>query len=140
MKRILFLALGFLLTTGGLHAVEEQPFGADFPQLDGDATGQWWMPRGNKKPRLMVPRDQVMAFAVYTHDRGVLKLTAQLYPLLPDEPRQVRLELKRDGEWKEIAREDIHELGWSAHFRIESWDNTKDVPYRLRHGAKSQFE
>jgi hypothetical protein len=140
MKRILLLTLGLLLTTAGLHAIEEQPFGPDFPQLDGDATGQWWIPKGNKKPRLMVPRDQVMAFAVYTHDRGVLKLTAQLYPLLPDEPRHVRLELKRDGEWKEVARQDIHELGWSAHFRIDPWDNTKDVPYRLRHGEKSRFE
>ena len=30
--------------------------------------------------------------------------------------------------------------GWSAHFRIEKWDNTKDVPYRLRHGEKATFE
>ncbi len=140
MKRMLFIILGLLLMTASLQAIEEQPFGPDFPQLDGDATGQWWMPKGNKKPRLMVPRDQVMAFAVYTHDRGVLKITAQLYPLLPDEPRQVRLELKRDGEWKEVARQEVHELGWSAHFRIEAWDNTRDVAYRLLHGEKSQFE
>ncbi len=30
--------------------------------------------------------------------------------------------------------------GWSAHFRLENWDNSKDVPYRVRHGEKAQFE
>ena len=51
-----------------------------------------------------VPRDQVVAFALYTHDRGVLKLTAQLYPLKPGEPREARLEFQRDGEWTEAAQ------------------------------------
>ena len=30
--------------------------------------------------------------------------------------------------------------GWSAHFRIENWDNTQDVPYRVRHGDEAMFE
>jgi hypothetical protein len=30
--------------------------------------------------------------------------------------------------------------GWSAHFRIESWDASQDVPYRVRHGEKANFE
>ncbi|MCH5374942.1 MAG: metallophosphoesterase, partial [Planctomycetes bacterium] len=30
--------------------------------------------------------------------------------------------------------------GWDAHFRIEPWDNTKDVPYRVRHGESAVFE
>ena len=63
--------------------VDPQPFGPRFSKLDSDATGEWWKGQGKKKPRLMVPRDQVLAFAVYTHDRGMLKLTAQLYPLMP---------------------------------------------------------
>ena len=89
---------------------------------------------------LHVPRDEVVAFAVYTHDHGVLKLSAQLFPLLPDEPREVRLELQQeDGSWQEIAKQDVIELGWSAHFRIENWNNQKDVPYRVRHGERAQF-
>ncbi|MCO6457299.1 MAG: hypothetical protein J5I93_18530 [Pirellulaceae bacterium] len=121
-------------------AADERPFGADFPDLDSDATGTWWKPTGNRPPRLLVPRDQVLAFAVYTHDRGVLKLTAQLYPLMPDEPRQVRLELQRDGQWREAAVEPVRELGWSAHFRLADWDNTQSVPYRLRHGERAEFQ
>ena len=90
---LLVMALG--CATAG-HA-QELPFGPNFPELDSDATGQWWK---QDSPRLMVPRDEVVAFAIYTHDRGTLKLTAQLYPLLPDESHEVRLELQRDGQWQ----------------------------------------
>ena len=121
-------------------AAEKQPFGPRFPRLDSHATGQWWQPRGKMKARLLVPRDQVVAFAVYTHHRGVLKLTAQLFPLMPEEPRTVRLEFRKGEQWTEVARARVHELGWSAHFRIENWDNTRNVPYRVRFGPRASFE
>ena len=28
----------------------------------------------------------------------------------------------------------MNDIGWSALFRIENWNDTKDVAYRLRHG------
>lgn len=112
------------------------PTFAGFPQLESKSTGAWW---NIKDKNLLVPRDQVVAFALYTHDRGVLKLSAQLYPLKPDEPREVRLEFKANGQWIKAATEDVIELGWSAHFRIEHWDNTRDVDYRVRHGDKAMF-
>lgn len=87
-----------------------------------------------------VPRDQVVAFALYTHDHGVLKLSAQLYPLKRDEAREVRLELRRDGAWREVAKAPVIYPGWNALFRIEQWDATQDVPYRVRHGAAAMFE
>ncbi|MBT5017342.1 MAG: hypothetical protein HON04_01205, partial [Planctomicrobium sp.] len=138
--RILTTLLLLLQITSFAQAVETQPFGPKFSKLDSDATGEWWKPQGKKKPRLLVPRDEVVAFAIYTHDRGVLKLTAQLFPLMPDEPRQVQLEFKQDGEWKQAAESDVIELGWSAHFRIEDWDNTKTIPYRVRLGKQSHFD
>lgn len=140
------------------------PFGAEFPNLDSQTTGQWWLkkpapaaaPKANAKTKakakkakggnqgpvvdLNVPRDQVVVFALYTQFRGVLKMTAQLYPLMPEEERVARLEVRRDGEWKEIAREKVLYPGWDAHFRIEGWDGAKDVPYRVRHGEKAVFE
>jgi hypothetical protein len=45
-----------------------------------------------------------------------------------------------DGSWKEIAKEKIIDLGWSAHFRIKNWDNSKDVAYRVLHGTDASFE
>lgn len=122
-----------------------RPFGEEYPNLDSLASGQWWKkpaPRGPNAPPLMdVPRDQVVAFALYAHDRGVLKVTVQLYPLKPDEPREVRLEfLRENGEWAQAARAPVVLPGWSAHFRIEGWDNTRDVRYRARHGPNAHFE
>ena len=137
------LALFFLSTLAGGEE-SPQPFGSDFPNLDSDAVGKWWTRKGKgrKSPRLQVPRDQVLAFAVYTHDRGTLKLSGQLYPLMSDEPREVHLDLIRDGEaeWKLAATEKIQYPGWSVHFRIEDWDNTQDVRYRLRLGDQASFE
>lgn len=120
----------------------ERPFGPEFPDLDSLAVGKWWEKSAkgaNPPPSMNVPRDQVLAFAVYSHDHGVLKLTAQLFPLLPEESRVVQLEIQHADGWRQVAKESVVYPGWSAHFRIENWDNTKSVAYRLRHGGKAEF-
>ncbi|MES2467942.1 MAG: metallophosphoesterase family protein [Verrucomicrobiota bacterium] len=120
-----------------------RPFGEGFPKLDSLATGEWWLakpPLNNAPPPMEVPRDQVVAFALYTQESGVLKMTAQLYPLKPGESREARLELQRDGAWTGVATVPVTMPGWSAHFRLEKWDGSKDVPYRVRHGAEAIFE
>ncbi len=98
---------------------------------------------------LDVPRDKVIAAALYTVHKGTLKLNAQLFPLKEGEPRDVRLELKDGDNWKEVASVKVrdNEYGnarqdrsWTALFRVENWDETKDVPYRVRHGEKAVFE
>lgn len=125
-----------------------QPFGPKHANLDAPATGEWWKrPKAAGKNEwwndviLDVPRDQTVAFALYTVDRGVLKMTAQLVPLLPDEARDARLEIQQiDGTWREMAKSPVIEPGWSAHFRIEGWDAAKTVAYRVRHGERAMFE
>ena len=87
-----------------------------------------------------VARDKVICFALYTVHDNTLKLTAQLYPLKEGEDRTVRLEVKQDGEWKEIAKTKVIEQGWTAPLRVEKWGDTKDVPYRVRHGDKAMYE
>lgn len=132
-----------------LPDINPLPFGPAFPKLDSDAVGEWWKPglaesgKNKGRPqnsRLLVPRDQVMAFALYTHDHGVLKLSAQLYPLKPDEPRRVILELQNGDAWEKAAESPVVYPGWSAHFRIDDWDNTKTVGYRVRLGDQSSFD
>jgi hypothetical protein len=118
-------------------------FGAANPGLDSLSVGEWWSKTAKgptPPPSLDVPRDEVVAFALYLHERGVLKMTAQLFPLKPGEEMLARLEVKRGGIWVEIARAEVLFPGWSAHFRVEKWDATQSVPYRVRHGAKAQFE
>ena len=132
-------------------SIEEnpRPFGDEWPLLDSDAVGSWWQPSAEEsgpnkgqpqKARLLVPRDQVVAFALYTHDHEVLKMTAQLYPLLPDEPRQVTLELRDGDHWKTAATTEVIFPGWSAHFRLGPWDSTRTVEYRVRLADQSSFE
>ena len=153
--KILILSIFCLSTL--LSAIKAEPeskelFGEKFPSLDHLSTGEWWkrarppeVPSKKGKPpkriiELKVPRDEVVAFALYTQDSGTLKLTGQLYPLMPDESREVRLETKQGKEWKEISRVKITYPGWTAHFRISNWDSTKNIPYRVRHGKKASFE
>lgn len=143
---LLFLSLSCAVKI--TQAADPNPFGKKFPNLDGMATGKWWeksvnLNRGKKSRKIVnlnVPRDQVVAFALYTHENETLKITAQLYPLKPEEPRITRLEFKENGRWKLAAKEKVIELGWSSHFRINKWDNSKNVPYRIRHGETASFE
>jgi hypothetical protein len=139
---------GFAVDTGRLQTpASTSPFGMDYPQLDSQTTGEWWLAPATevarKTPQILdlnVPRNRVVAFALYTHDNGILKMTAQLYPLLPGEPREARLEIRRENDWVEIATSRVEYPGWSVHFRVERWDGTKAVAYRVRHGAAATFE
>ncbi|HSW46772.1 MAG TPA: hypothetical protein VLM89_14520 [Phycisphaerae bacterium] len=101
-----------------------------------------------------VPRDQVICFALYTVHKGVLKLSAQLYPLKEGETRKVRLEVKRNqgrdtgaapdagvtSDWERVAEAPVDETGWLATFRVENWDAGRSVPYRVVHAGGATFE
>lgn len=152
------------LTAAGLSSLAFQPasvsaqdsalpFGAQFPELDSLATGEWWVAKtkmpgkgkakgggASKPPSMDVPREDVVAFALYTYQAGVLKMTAQLFPLKPGEVREARLEVQRDGAWKEVAKAEVLYPGWDVHFRVEGWDASVSVPYRVRHGERAMFE
>ncbi len=116
------------------------PVTAPFEKLDTIATNDWWNRQPNKIINVKVPREEVVAFGLYTVSNKTLKMSAQLFPLYPEETRTVRLETKQDDKWVEIQQQKVNDIGWSALFRIANWDTTKDIPYRLRHGDKAMFE
>jgi len=124
----------------------EPPVKAPFEKLDLYCVNDWWNNAKavkNDPQKIIdvdVPRDQVVCFGIYTTQNKVMKMTAQLFPLYPNETREVRLELKKNDKWEEVAKAKVNDIGWSALFRIEKWDETKDVPYRLRHGQNAVFE
>jgi len=84
---------------------------APFSKLDTLSVNDWWNRADNPIVNLKVPREEVIAFGIYTVSDDVLKLTAQLFPLYPDETREVRLAIQKEGKWEEIATETIHDLG-----------------------------
>ena len=116
------------------------PVPAPFEDLDTLATNDWWNRGSNPIIEMKVARNEVVAFGMYTVSNGTLKLSAQLYPLYPEETREVRLEVDKGNGWEEIQTQEVNDLGWSALFRVENWDHSRDIPYRLRHGKEASFE
>ena len=144
-KNILMIAI-LCVTMNVMAQHKEPPVKAPFNKLDLYCINDWWNHAKQVKdsPKRIVdvdvPRDEVICFGLYTTQNKVLKLSAQLFPLYPEESRDVRLELKKNGTWQQVAVEKVNDIGWSALFRIENWDNSVDVPYRLRHGDNAVFE
>lgn len=87
-----------------------------------------------------VTRDKVICFALYTVHNKTLKLTAQLYPLKDGEDRNVNLDIKKEGQWVNIAKTKVIERGWTAPFRVNAWDDSKSVTYRVRHGENATYD
>ena len=112
------------------------PFGK---RLDSVCVNDWWNRKKSQIVDVFVPRDQVVAFGIYTVHNGVLKMTAQLFPLYPKEDRTVRLEVEQAGKWVELQRQKVNDIGWATCFRVDGWDASKDVRYRLRHGKAAMF-
>ncbi len=140
MKPYLFVLLAVILfncseqnKTSGNYVI------APFSKVDTLAINDWWNRGKNPIIELKVDRDSVIAFGLYTVSNNTLKLSAQLYPLYPDETRETTLEIEEDGKWKAIQTRKVNELGWSALFRVGNWDDSKDVNYRLRHGPNAVY-
>lgn len=145
MKRVFKLVISLLLLIGCNEKAEKDKEGippviAPFSDVDTLAINDWWSRADNPIINLKVGRDSVVAFGIYTVSKNTLKLSAQLYPLFPEETREVRLEVEENGAWEELQKQNVNDLGWSALFRIDNWDDSKDVKYRIRHGEKAFFE
>ncbi len=68
--------------------------------------------------------------AQYTVDRGILKLTAQCMP----QPKGTKASIAfyKDHQWQNAATTTtIHPVDQLALFRIENWDSSKSLPYRV---------
>ena len=122
------------------NAKSEEYQKSPFSDLDTLSTNDWWNRPENPIIDIKVERDNVIAFGIYTLSKNVLKLTAQLFPLYPDESRNIKFEIYESGNWNEVQKKEINEIGWSTTFKIENWDDTKNVRYRLRHGKNAEFE
>ena len=90
---------------------------------------------------LNVPKEKAIAFALYTVHDGTLKMTAQLYPLQEGVDRTVILQVREGDGWRDAARTTVSEepygypqqdiKRWTAHFRVENWDGSRDYQYRV---------
>ncbi|MDZ4688317.1 MAG: metallophosphoesterase family protein [Planctomycetaceae bacterium] len=123
-----------------LSASAQAPLRFDLiPKELTNAAGQY-QPLRTKLVIPDVPRDKVICFCLYTTHRGVLKLSAQLYPLADGESRTVTLAVERNGQWQKLADENVDGLGWQAVFRIADWDDAQRVKYRVTHPGGASYE
>ena len=128
------------LLVGACQTPSSEYVKAPFTALDTLATNDWWNRKTSKIIDIKVPREQVIAFGIYTTSNHTLKLSAQLFPLYPEESRTVRLSLYQNNQWEEVQSQQVNEIGWSALFRIENWDMNQSVKYKLSHGQNASFE
>lgn len=101
-----YLYLPILLLSSYFHKIKAQVSQviAPFQPVDTLAINDWWNREANEIINLKVNRDSVVAFGIYTVSNNVLKLSAQLYPLYPEETREVRLEIEESGKWQPIQK------------------------------------
>jgi hypothetical protein len=102
---------------------------------DGRGAGMFWFADWNVTGSKVEAHDDrafgPILFAQYTLSRGVLKLSAQMPPIGAKDSQTVRLLVARADGHAPIAEEPIDPLTRLATFRVERWDDTRDVPYRL---------
>lgn len=98
----------------------------------------WSAPKDVAIPE--VSESERIGFALYTVNNNILKMTVQFYPLKDGESRTAFLQIVEAGQWKDVAQSTItedeygNEAGdktWTAHFRVEGWDMTRDYAYRV---------
>ncbi len=97
-----------------------------------------WQVSGSK---LTGGDDQVFGpilWSQYTLSGGVMKLSAQMPPLGPNDSDTLRLQLRDGADWKTVREEKIHPEARVAAFRVEPWDDTRATPYRLAYTLRSR--
>ena len=78
-------------------------------------------------------------FTQYTLSRRVMKLTAQMAPVGPSEPREVMLAARAKGgasAWRAAGRATIDPMSRTATFRLADWDDTIDHEYRVSYDSR----
>lgn len=72
-----------------------------------------------------------ICFALYTVHENILKLTAQFYPINNYEPFEASLQIKSGDDWLGVDTARIDYPGYTARFRVEDWDDSRETEYRV---------
>ncbi len=75
-------------------------------------------------------------WTMYTVNKSQLKIMALLPPLGKNDNQEVSLQLKQGLTWKNVATELIEPDSRTAVFKIDNWDASKNVDYRIEYIEK----
>lgn len=70
-------------------------------------------------------------WSMYTLSKGNLNIMAQMPPIGRQDDQTVELHLRENNSWKKTDTESIDPASYTAHFRVNKWSATEDVPYQL---------
>lgn len=73
----------------------------------------------------------------YTLSQNILKLTAQFLPLGKNDSKDVYFQIKKDTQWQTISSSRIIEPGFTAPFKINGWDSSQNIDYRVVYTLKT---
>lgn len=77
-------------------------------------------------------------WTMHTLSKGTVKMMALLPPVGENDNQDVSLQLNENGSWKTVATEQIEPDSRTAVFKMENWDSTKDVEYRVEYIEKGK--
>ncbi len=108
----------------------------------GSLRGYWfeeWKVSGPKVERHDERRFGPVLTTQYTLSEGILHMTAQMPPLGLDDVGAVTLEVKEKGRgaWTAIDETEWIEDSYIAPFRVEGWDSSRDIPFRVLYDLKT---
>ena len=97
---------------------------------DKSATFKNWNLSGSKTKSHPENKFGPILFSQYTLSKGVLKITAQMAPVILN-GEQVCFSIKKDDKWETIKKASIDPDARTATFTINDWDISRDFPYKL---------
>lgn len=77
-------------------------------------------------------------WTMYTLSKGTVKMMALLPPVGEKDNQNVALQLKKGSEWETVATESIEADSRTAIFKLENWDDTNDVDFRVEYIEKAK--
>ncbi len=127
------------------ETVEKTPMAGNLTLICHGKLENWfdeWKVGGDKVDANPRHRFGPILWTQYTLHENILKMSAYFPPMDPEkDTRQAALEIKKDGQWTQIAEAEINPNGkpgeWTgkvlpfALFRVENWDDTRDTPFRV---------
>tara|TARA_R110002050_G_scaffold115670_1_gene231878 strand:+ start:587 stop:3073 length:2487 start_codon:yes stop_codon:yes gene_type:complete len=77
-------------------------------------------------------------WTMQTLSKGTVKMMAMLPPVGENDNHEASLQLQENGTWKTVATEQIKPVSHTAVFKLENWDASKDVAYRVEYIEKGK--
>ena len=77
-------------------------------------------------------------WTMYTLSDKTVKLMALLPPISEDDNQEVNLQFKKGENWETIDTQNIEPDSRTAVFKLNNWDETKDVDYRVEYTERDK--